>query len=227
MLELKTYLRDELAEVLKTPKNNTNIENKLNTFNVEYTAEGKGKERTYNIINIPDEFKVYCVTELDFKAQTSFYKLKYFVYYFFNDDKFRTLTADQMGKDLDCESACRQTVSKWYKQFEKLDLFITSKSDSLYFSVYNGERTEITQEKYKEAWAIYWDYKSKGYDYWTAMHYACHRIGGYPLRIYKIHLNAFYIDIINKLTEYAVKSINNDGRTVQFPADEIHIDLEE
>lgn len=228
MLELKSYTRDELADVLKTVRNNENIKNKLNTLGVEYNAEGRGENRTFEIINIPDEFKAYCMTELNFYGQTNFYKLKYFAYYFFNDDEFRKLTQNQMAEALkeNCKPPCRQTIGGWYDKFKALDLFITDKSNCLYFSVYNGKRTEITQEQYKQAWALYWKYK-KQYDYWTALEIACHHIGGYPLRIYLVQFNAFHIDTINTITEYAVRSINNDIKDVQFPASDFNIDTED
>lgn len=228
MLELKSYTRDEIAVVLNTKKDNENIKKKMNTLGVEYNAEGRGANRTFEIINIPDEFKAYCMTELNFNGQTDFSKLKYFAYYFFSDNDFRKLSQDQMCEILgeDCAPPCRQTISSWYNKFKALDLFTIDKYDCLYFSIYNGERKEITHEQYKQAWAIYWKYKAE-YNYCEALNSMCHHIGGYPLRIYVVQFNAFYIDTINKITEYAVKSINNDIKNVQFTASDFDIDTED
>ena len=221
MLEERVYTQEELAEALGTTALK-NIKGKLNRYNIEYTATKAEKSYVFNIHKINDKFKVFCILDLGFAAQTDFSKLKYFLYFFFNDDNFNIKSHNLMAKELSDtfdKVFCRQTIKSWIEKLDKQNLFVRDISEYKYFSVSNENYKEISHEEYKEAWKVYWKHLSKYsdeeyIDYSGAFGKMYEVIGGKAVKRPRININGFYTYKIQKLTEYAVESIENEINSV-------------
>ncbi|MBQ8787030.1 MAG: hypothetical protein IJZ61_05300 [Oscillospiraceae bacterium] len=153
MIEERVYTQEELSEILGTIEVK-NIKAKLERYNVDFTATKVEESYVFDIHRINDKFKVFCILELKFPAQTNFSKLKYFVYYFFNDNDFNILSHSLMAQrlnDIFGKVFSRQTISRWINALEKQNLFYSGSSEYRYFSVYKGASKEITHEEYKKS----------------------------------------------------------------------------
>ena len=206
MLEERVYTQEELSEILGTIEVK-NIKAKLKRYNVDFTATKVEESYVFDIHRINDKFKVFCILELKFPAQTNFSKLKYFVYYFFNDNDFNLLSHKLMMKklkDVFGEAPSRETIDKWVKKLRGQNLFIEDICEYRYFSVDKESYKEISHEEYKKAWNVYWEYLSQHSNYPEAFRKMYGVIGGKAVKRPLININGFYNDKIKKLTEYAL-----------------------
>ena len=87
MLEIRSYTYAELSQMLGT-RDAQGICRRLTRWDVVYTVSGRRAQTIYDIIEIPDPFKVFCILDLGFSPQTDFDKLMFFLYYALNDDEF-------------------------------------------------------------------------------------------------------------------------------------------
>ena len=87
MLELKEYTKSELTEIFRT-KDTEGLKRKMDGYGVKYKSKGWGKKTVFEIQEIKEPFKVFCITELGFDGRTDYTKLRNFYYYFFNDEEF-------------------------------------------------------------------------------------------------------------------------------------------
>ncbi|MBQ2824413.1 MAG: hypothetical protein IJF18_07535 [Oscillospiraceae bacterium] len=217
MLEERVYTQEELSEILGTIEVK-NIKAKLKRYNVDFTATKVEESYVFDIHRINDKFKVFCILELKFPAQTNFSKLKYFVYYFFNDNDFNLLSHKLMMKKLKevfGEAPSRETIDKWVKKLRGQNLFIEDICEYRYFSVDKESYKEISHEEYKKAWNVYWKYVNLHFDDEDYNHYEAiikmySVIGGKAVKRPLININGFYNDKIKKLTEYALESIEQE-----------------
>lgn len=217
MLEVKVYTQEELAKILGTVEAD-NIKGKLKRYKVDFTATKVEESYVFDIHRINDKFKVFCILDLGFKAQTNFSKLKYFVYYFFNDDDFNLLSHKLMMKklkDVFGEAPSRETIDKWVKKLKGQNLFIEDTCEYRYFSVDKENYKEISHEEYKKAWNVYWKYVNlhfgdEDYNHYEAIVKMYGVIGGKAVKRPRININGFYNDKIKELTEYALESIEQE-----------------
>ena len=63
MLEIRKYTKNELSAVLGT-NNKQGIDRKLQRYGVEFVSYGWGQNLMYEIQEIPNRFKLYCITEI-------------------------------------------------------------------------------------------------------------------------------------------------------------------
>jgi len=215
ILELRTYSRDELAQLLHT-SDNQGIKRKLDNYNISYTAAGRGSNATFSIKNIPDKLKVFCITELDIPAQSDFKLLRNFFFYFFNDDSFRILPVAEMADRMSSEGKCisRQTIEKWLKFLEAKNLISRTNTEYTYYKskIVNNERilTEITKEEHADVWQKYWKDINDGNSHGQAFHKMYSSIDGKPFRVPVPENNAIYTDLITTLSELAADSFEKE-----------------
>lgn len=218
-METKIYTMGEMEKLLKT-EGYQPIKRKLERYGVSYITDGWGENRTFNIQNIHDTLKLFCITKLNFAATSDFSRLKFFLYYFFNDVDFQIQPYAEMSRrlsDKDCPVS-RQTISKWVNHLMDMELIIKDTSNCRYFRVKGLSRIEVTADEYKKAWGFYWYFKDKFGDSEMAFSYMYDKAGGCLQKRPAIVQNAFYNDITDRLTElliiYAESCIPN-SKTIQ------------
>ena len=233
MLELKTYTIDELGEILNTKIDKQQITKKLDRMGVRYSECGRGNTLQFEIQEIKDEFKVFCKYDLGFDPKTDFRRLAYFLYLFFNDEDFQIQPFVEMEKRMEAinRKVAPVTLSKWKRKLQALGLFANS-SECRYYVVSHGERKEISHEEYSKAWQKFYAYRDKhindkDFDSRNAFLIMYASLGGRAIKRPLVDKNDFYSHTIEKIIELSAKVIEDDVNSVQFPADEIHIDLEE
>lgn len=187
LLKIGSYSYPELAKILGA-NSKQGVDRKLEGYEVSFTSSGRSNKRIYQITEIKNPFRLYCITELGIHAQADFDKIRDIYYYFFCVDGFSNLPLVEMEKIMDADgfSHSRQATSKWIKYLRHLDYINYTQSDCNYYAISRDKQKnrvckEITKEDYKKAWAIYFDYRSK-----EGSHLAYARmynyIGGHPYK---------------------------------------------
>ena len=199
MLEVKTYSIQEMREILKS-ETKKQIDKKLNRYAVEFEVTGRGEKVSYTIKKFNDPFKVFCITELDFKAQTNFKLLLYFMYHFFCDEVFMSLPDNRKEKMMDCYNhyVSRQTIAKYENQLIKVN-YVAKTGECYYYFATKDTMIMTTKETYCEAWDKYWEYRALGEDGFMSMQGVKRIYGGAPEKRYIIQENAFFLEKINTL----------------------------
>lgn len=206
MIEIRQYTITELFSLLNV-HTKQGVDRKLQRYEVKFNSTGRAKNRIYEIEEITNPFKLYCIMELNISANVDFEKFKHFCLYIFCDEEFATYPVVQMSEILEKNKIhiSRQTVSKSIRYLEKNEYIATLNSEYIYYAINklpNGEKTytEISKEKYSKGWSIYWNNEEvldKGIAYIQMVHY----IGGHPYKRPKIEQNAFYKKEIETLIE--------------------------
>lgn len=210
MLELRTYNIDEINAILGTT-NRQGIQRKLNRYGVEYSVSGWGTKTKFEIKNIEDEFKLFCILDLEMSANTDFHKFLYFMYYFLNDEDFCWLPNETLEIKMDEREnhISRQTIANYKRRLEQLNLFHTSCEYVYYFA--RGQTQIITdKETYSKAWREYWEDKSNGMDSVEAIHNMISNYGGVARKQAIIEENAINADTINKINDMVCRAVEKD-----------------
>ena len=76
MLEERKYTIAEMAQITGT-QNRQGIRRKLENYDIAFEESGRGNTVVFDVKNIPDKFKVFCIIDLGFSSQTDFKKLMY------------------------------------------------------------------------------------------------------------------------------------------------------
>ena len=213
MIELKTYTKAELAEILHTTARQ-GITRKLDRYSITYTCDGDGDDLRITIKAIPDPFKVFCITELGIPAQADFTKLRNLFYYLFCCEGFAGLPLIQMAErmDEDGRHLSRETIGKWLNYLQGIDYVAFDKTDCIYYAISpatDGRKLhrEISKGQYNTGWKIYFEKKpEEGSHGAYAKMYSY--IGGHPYKKAKMIPNAFYIPQINQLIDIINDSFN-------------------
>lgn len=207
MLELRDYTKEELVAIFKIDKM-SNIRVNLDRMGYKHETNGKkGKNFRLTITALPpaqDRFKRICIDKLGIPAQSDFFILRNFFYYFFCDEDFRRLTDSQMVEVLAAEGkmVTRQTISKWKNFLEEKQLIYKSSTEYVYFVTFADKTTmEITKEEYKLAWDRYWNIKRLAGNSVVAWSEMRRVHGGAVSRAPKIEENGFYSELIDTLVE--------------------------
>lgn len=210
MLELRTYNIDEINAILGTT-NRQGIQRKLNRYGVEYSVSGWGTKTKFEIKNIEDEFKLFCILDLGMSANTDFNKFLYFLYYFLNDEDFRWLPDEILEIKMNEREIhiSRQTIANYKRVLSRLNLFAKVGDYVYYFARRNNQI--ITDETiYKKAWREYWENKNNGIDSQEAICIMCAKYGGVAKKQAIMIGNAIYADTINKLNDMVCHAVEKD-----------------
>lgn len=211
MLEKRTYTYAELSAMFGT-RYNHGIRRRLDTMGVIYNVKGRGGGTIFEIREITDPFKAFCILDLGFDPHTDFRKLRNFLFYFLNDDDFNWKPYEAMGEFLRMEgnTISRQTISGYLRRLESNNLIYLN-GEAVYYKVFNedGERKYefITKDEYSTAWKIYWEEKEKSGDSRSAFAIMKSCLGGIPKKHFRPLQNAITMDKYNKLAEYVADSM--------------------
>lgn len=207
MLEIRSYTYAELSQMLGT-RDAQGICRRLTRWDVAYTVSGRRAQTIYDIIEIPDPFKVFCILDLGFSPQTDFDKLMFFLYYALNDDEFLWLPYGRlevlMGEN--GRPVSRQTISHYFKQMERCDIFCRVGDYCHYFA--NGETIrKATKEEYSRAWAEYWMMKEQGYWPWQCIAVMRRNYGGIAKKQRIAEINGIYMNIVDNINDMVCQRI--------------------
>lgn len=210
MLELRTYNIDEINAILGTT-NRQGIQRKLNRYGVEYSVSGWGTKTKFEIKNIEDEFKLFCILDLGMSANTDFNKFLYFLYYFLNDEDFRWLPDEILEIKMNEREIhiSRQTIANYKRVLSRLNLFAKVGDYVYYFARRNNQI--ITDETiYKKAWREYWENKNNGIDSQEAICIMRADYGGVARKQAIMEENAIHADTINKINDMVCRAVEKN-----------------
>ena len=210
MLEEKQYAIKELNHIIGGGKKD-NIAKKLTRYDIDFTTEGRGKNLTFTLLKIKDPFKVFCITELGFRAQSNFNHLRHFLYHFFCDDYFMSMpdeVKEHMMNGFGYHIS-RQTIANYERQLREKN-YISMDGEYFYYFAFHKKQTITTKEKYLEAWHNYWQWKDLGADALDAMGNIILEYGGVPRKQHKTEKNAFYLKKIDYLVNLISESIEKE-----------------
>ena len=211
MLEVKTYTKPELTELLGS-KTVDNLKKKLGRYNVEYEVTGRGEKAIFNIRKIHDPFKVFCITELGFDANTDFKALAYFYYYYFNDEEFMAMPDEVKMFRMESfgKYVSRQTIAKYTSKLVKAEMIYLDTAEFIYYFAYHDKQYLTERKIYCEAWKMYWEIKEE-IDAQTAMNVVRNTYGGSPRKQAIPQINAFYLKKLNQLLELVNHVVDADN----------------
>lgn len=208
MLEVRKYTKPELTEMLGT-KGVQGLKRKLDGYGVEFIHNGWGENSTFDIVGIQDPFKVYCITELGYSANTDFDKLAYFLYYYFNDEEFMTMPDEVKERRMAANGnpLTRQTIANYTNKLTKLGMINKFTTNYIYYFAYKGEQIITTAQEYKRAWRGYWLDIDDGMHSWDAIWNMRITYGGVARKQPIPDVNVFYDGQIEEIVDLAVNHI--------------------
>lgn len=209
MLELRTYTQTEIATILHT-QSNQNIRRKLNRYGVEYSVSGRGEAATFEIKQIADKFKLFCILDLGMDANTDFNKFLFFLFYFLNDVDFQWLPDETLQERMKEKGkpVSRQTISKYKKHLEDLELFTTNTNNYVYYFARKNTQTITTKETYCQAWREHWVLIfTEGLTTREAITIMCANYGGVARKQPIPEFNGIYTDKINEINDLVLETI--------------------
>ncbi len=158
MIELRRYGKAELSAILKT-SSKEGMTRKLERWGITFTEAGRGNSLEITITGIADPFKVYCITELNFGANTDFQKVRNLYYYFFNDDEFMAMPDEVKEHRLDDDGKhiARQTIASYLAKLDAKDFILRNTGEYIYYFALNHHQRIVECSEYKKAWREYWN----------------------------------------------------------------------
>ena len=211
MLEERKYTIAEMAQITGT-QSRQGIRRKLENYEIVFEESGRGSSVVFDVKNIKDKFRVFCIIDLNFPSQTDFIKLKYFMYYFFCDETFAQIPDEAKEERLrgDGNDISRQTVSKYIERLNTLNLISKNTGNYVYYFASGNYRETTTKETYSKAWKEYWQNKNNGYTTTDAINEMRYNYGGVARKYPIPEWNGIYLDEINYIIDLVCESIENE-----------------
>lgn len=212
MLEVRTYSYAELSEMMGT-RDPQGICNRLKRWGVVFTKSGRKPDITFQITEITDPFKVFCILDLGCPAQTDFNKMANVFYCILNDEQFRELPDERLELLFarQGQPVSRQTISNYFAYLEKNNLINRTGGDCKYYFAREATLREASQEEYKQAWHEYWQARHEGHTSRTAIAAMCARHGGVARKQTVAVLNAFYLDTYDMLNDMICQRVQAEA----------------
>ena len=212
MLKVGKYPIGELKKLLGTA-DKQGIDRKLTRYGVAFSSTGWADSRVYEITNIPDPFRLYCVLMLGIPAQSDFEKIRNLYYYFFCVEGFTDLPLIEMAKVMEAEGvpASRQFVSKWIEYLRHLDYINFTNAECEYYAISRDEQNNrvckvISRADYISAWCIYFEWRDvEGCGSAYARMY--NTIGGHPYKKPIYQENALKCAEIQELIDIIIDTL--------------------
>lgn len=220
MLEIKEYPIGEIAMELHIAPTVQNmrqcVTNKLNRLKISFQVNGRGRNTVFRIIEIPDRFALYCITEFGCGTNTDFKKLREVFYFSLNDDSFLSLTHLEKEQFLQKRNILisRETISRYIQILINADYL--GGAEPVYLVIRKNAMglnasEEITKERYCKGWNIYWTTRAETYgDYFTAYVKMHDFLNGHPLKHMRPLQNAIMHNEIEQLQQLIAESYLNE-----------------
>ena len=214
MIELRKYEKAELSEILGT-SNKQGIKRKLERWGISYTESGRGDNLEITITNIADPFKVYCITELNFGANTDFQKVRELYFAFFNDDEFMSMPDEVKERRMGDKGnpISRQTISRYLAKLEAKNYINRHSLEYIYYFAYKQQQRIVERSEYCEAWREYWNDRDNGLTSIEAIYNMICKYEGVARKQEKPELNVIYLAEIQYLRDLIQKSIENEQQS--------------
>ena len=214
MLEMKTYSREELVSLLGNASNQ-GLKRKLERYGVEFRAEGRGNSITFHITGISDSFKMFCMTELNIAANTDFHKLKWFYYYFFNDEEFMAMPDEVKEYRMSTFGTpiTRQTIANYISKLEQKNMITRNTKNFIYYFAYKKTQRIVNKEEYLTAWHEYWAEIDDGICSCDAIWDMRAKYGGVARKQAIPEINGIYNEKIEYFISLIAESVENEIST--------------
>ncbi len=212
MLELRKYGKAELSAILKT-RSKEGMLRKLDRWGVSYdTPTGRGDNLIVPITHIADRFKVYCITELDFGANTEFQKVRNLYYAFFNDDEFMAMPDEVKEKRMSDakKPITRQTIARYLARLDAKNLINRNTGEYIYYFAHKRRQRIVERGEYLKAWHEYWNDIDSGLYSREAIGNMVWNYGGVARKQEKPDINGIYNEEIQFLCDLIQESIENE-----------------
>lgn len=209
MLKIGKYTKQELALELTGANSRQALKNRLERYDVDFEIEGRGENIIFDIKAINNPFKLYCILELGFAAQTDFDRLALFYYYYFCDENFVRMTAEEKEEYMDDNvvHVSRQTIRTWELRLERNNWIAFADNQCVYYFSRQGIHRQATKEEYSEAWRYYWKKRYEGELSWIIMDELTEMYGGVPRKHFLPCRNVFYVEQINDFIALILEAI--------------------
>lgn len=206
-----TYKKQELSEIFGNSSVQA-MKRKLARYGISFNTSGRGEQATFEILEIADRFKVFCIIELKVAANTDFPKLRNFYYYFFNDDEFRSMPDEvKEYRMMECgKPVSRQTIAHYTQKLIDQGWVWQDHYEFIYYFAYKNTQRITTRKEYSQAWKNYWQDKENGLDSIDAIGNMIICCGGVARKQAKIEANAFYLTKINELCDLIQESFEKE-----------------
>lgn len=211
MLETRNYTKTEMVRIFGTTSTQ-GLKRKLERYGVDFEMRGRGRSLVFDIKEVPDKFKLFCISEFGCDGRTDFHKLREFLYCYINDDEFRAMPDEVKEYRLDDEEKhiSRQTIAKYTSKLADLDLINRNTGEYIYYFAYKDNQRITEHGEYVEAWKQYWEDKGNGADTMEAIWNMRHIYGGVARKQTIPAFNGIYIDKITELNNIICESIENE-----------------
>ena len=206
-----TYSKPELAAMI----GNGSVESmkrKLTRYNVVFRITGRGEKANFEILDIQNPFKLFCILELKCGANTDFQKLRNLYFYFFNDEEFCAMP-DEVKEQRMMEKGVpvsRQTIANYIQKLVNQEWVYKDSHNYIYYFAYKNTQRIATRAEYSTAWKEYWKNKEQGMDSMEAIIYMRATYGGVARKQAVPEPNAIYLNKIAELNNYIQLSFENE-----------------
>lgn len=184
------------------------LKRKFEGYGIDFETTGRGENTIFKIKNIENEFKIFCITDLKFDANTNFQKVQNLYYHFFNDEIFSALPDEVKEYQLRAMSkdVSRQSIARYLEKLERNNLIIRNTNNFLYYFAYGKTQRFVEKEDYTGAWAEYYAKKNKGINSSTAIMEMFADYGGVARKQAVPEINGIY----NKEIDYMLSLIQKN-----------------
>ena len=184
------------------------LKRKFEGYGIDFETTGRGENTIFKIKNIENEFKIFCITDLKFDANTNFQKVQNLYYHFFNDEIFSALPDEVKEYQLRAmdKDVSRQSIARYLQKLERNNLIIRNTNNFLYYFAYGQTQRFVEKEDYTGAWAEYYAKKHKGINSSTAIMEMFADYGGVARKQAVPEINGIY----NKEIDYMLSLIQKN-----------------
>lgn len=207
MLELKTYKKPELTEMFGT-RSIEGLKRKFYGYGISFEIQGRGENAIFEINAIENEFKIFCITDLHFDANTNFQKVQNFFYHFFQDEEFSAMPDEVKEARMRAwdEDISRQTIANYMQKLERNNLINRYTKNFVYYFAHKGTQRMVKKDEYSQAWKEYWQKRDYGMSNFDAIMEMFADYGGVARKQAIPDINGIY----NKEIEYMLSLIQKN-----------------
>lgn len=211
MLELRKYPKAELSALFGT-RDTEALKRKLERYGIVYEEAGWGNTMTFDIKEITDPFKIFCITELDFDGRTDFKKVRNFYYYFFNDEEFMAMPDEVKEVRMRAEGrpVARQTIANYTYKLQSHNLIERNTKDFIYYFAFKQTQRMTDRAEYLQAWHEYWADIGNGFSSFDAICNMRVKYGGVARKQAIPEINGIYNEKIEYLCSLIQASFENE-----------------
>lgn len=211
MLELRKYPKAELSEMFGT-QDTEGLKRKLKRYGITFETIGRGQTLTFDIKAMEDQFKVFCITELDFEANCDFSKVRNFYYYYFNDEEFMAMPDEVKEARMRAEGhpVSRPTIAGYISKLERKNIINRNTKNFIYYFAFKQTQRITDREEYLNAWFNYWDDIASGLSSIDAINNMRADFGGVARKQAVPEINGIFNEKIEYMSSLIQQSLEDE-----------------